>query len=162
MFLMQQNHSFCDVAWTSKHDARSYKSRFLHGFTSFFRHGAVIAVKNPCWHSLSAFHNHPAARRYVRSTWNSTKMAPSLRDAPAQEPSYVRCLLKMASWRAPDSILDPPASIFTPPATILDPLGMLFWIGIALINCLPQHHWTLHFQSLNINAWIPTDAAVSA
>ena len=30
----------------------------------------MIAAKNPCWHSLSAFHNHPAARRYVRSTWN--------------------------------------------------------------------------------------------
>ena len=36
----------------------------------------MIAAKNPCWHSLSAFHNHPAARRYVRST-----SAASRRDA---------------------------------------------------------------------------------
>ena len=29
-----------------------------------------LLQQNPCWHSLAAFHNHPAARRYVRSTWN--------------------------------------------------------------------------------------------
>ena len=36
-----------------------------------FRHAAGIAAKKPCWHSLSAFRFHYAARRYVRSTWNS-------------------------------------------------------------------------------------------
>ena len=35
-----------------------------------FRHAAGIAAKKPCWHSLSAFRFHYAARRYVRSTWN--------------------------------------------------------------------------------------------
>ena len=35
-----------------------------------FGHGAGIAAKKPCWHSLSAFRFHNAARRYVRSTWN--------------------------------------------------------------------------------------------
>ena len=35
-----------------------------------FRHCAGIAAKKPCWHSLSAFRFHNAARRYVRSTWN--------------------------------------------------------------------------------------------
>ena len=38
-----------------------------------FRHAAGIAAKNPCWHSLSAFQTHLAARRYVRSTWNWPK-----------------------------------------------------------------------------------------
>ena len=41
---------------------------FLQSFQSLFGHGTVIAARNPCWHSFSAFHNHPAARRYVRST----------------------------------------------------------------------------------------------
>ena len=70
MLLMHQSHSFCDVLWTSEHTAHSYKTRFLHSSQSFFGHGAMIAAKNPCWQSLSAFHNHLAARRYVRSTWN--------------------------------------------------------------------------------------------
>ena len=35
-----------------------------------FRHAAGIAAKKPCWHSLSVFRFHNAARRYVRSTWN--------------------------------------------------------------------------------------------
>ena len=35
-----------------------------------FGHGAGIAAKKTCWHSLSAFRFHNAARRYVRSTWN--------------------------------------------------------------------------------------------
>ena len=35
-----------------------------------FGHGAGIAAKKTCWHSLSAFRFHHAARRYVRSTWN--------------------------------------------------------------------------------------------
>ena len=33
-----------------------------------FRHAAGIAAKKPCWHSLSAFRFHYAARRYVQST----------------------------------------------------------------------------------------------
>ena len=52
------------------------KHVFLYSFQRFFGHGAGIAARNPCWHSLSAFHNHPAARRYVRST-----SAASRRDA---------------------------------------------------------------------------------
>ena len=47
---------------------------FLGAFFSFlavsYAFFARIAAKNPCWHSLSAFQNHLAARRYVRSTWN--------------------------------------------------------------------------------------------
>ena len=43
---------------------------------SFCGHGAVFAARHPCWHSLSAFPNHPAARRYARST-----SAASRRDA---------------------------------------------------------------------------------
>ena len=39
-----------------------------------FRHAAGIAAKKPCWHSLSAFRFHNAARRYVRSTWNHIKI----------------------------------------------------------------------------------------
>ena len=39
-----------------------------------FRHAAGIAAKKPCWHSLSAFRFHYAARRYVRSTWNRTQV----------------------------------------------------------------------------------------
>ena len=39
-----------------------------------FRHAAGIAAKKPCWHSLSAFRFHNAARRYVRSTWNREKI----------------------------------------------------------------------------------------
>ena len=39
-----------------------------------FRHAAGIAAKKPCWHSLSAFRFHYAARRYVRSTWNSSQV----------------------------------------------------------------------------------------
>ena len=35
-----------------------------------FQHAAGIAAKKPCWHSLSAFRFHYAARWYVRSTWN--------------------------------------------------------------------------------------------
>ena len=41
-----------------------------------FGHGAGIAAKKTCWHSLSAFRFHNAARRYVRST-----SAASRRDA---------------------------------------------------------------------------------
>ena len=41
---------------------------YLHNFRSLVEQGAWIAAKNPCWHSLSALHNHLAARRYVRST----------------------------------------------------------------------------------------------
>ena len=70
MLIMQQNHNFCDVLSTSEHAAHSYRACFLHSLQSFFGHGVWIAAKNPCWHSLAAFHNHPAARRYVRSTWN--------------------------------------------------------------------------------------------
>ena len=36
----------------------------------FCKHGACIAAGNSCWLSLSAFCSPPAARRYVRSTWN--------------------------------------------------------------------------------------------
>ena len=53
---------------TSEHAAHSYRACFLHSFQSFFGHGVWITAKNPCWHSLAAFHDHPAARRYVRST----------------------------------------------------------------------------------------------
>ena len=45
-------------------------------FCKALGHGAIIAARNPCWHSLSAFHYHPEARRYVRST-----SAASRRDA---------------------------------------------------------------------------------
>ena len=55
---------------TSEHAAHSYRACLLHSFQSFFGHGVWITAKNPCWHSLAAFHDHPAARRYVRSTWN--------------------------------------------------------------------------------------------
>ena len=34
----------------------------------------MVAAKNPCWPSFSAFHNHPEARRYVRSIWNWTQV----------------------------------------------------------------------------------------
>ena len=70
MLLIQQNISFCDVLLTSDRGTHSHKTLFLHSFVGIFGHGARIAAKNPCWHSLSALHNHPAARRYVRSTWN--------------------------------------------------------------------------------------------
>ena len=42
--------------------------RALAVFFGVCGRGAGIAAKNPCWHSLSAFRFHPAARRYVRST----------------------------------------------------------------------------------------------
>ena len=35
-----------------------------------FGHGAGLAAKTHCWHSLSVFRFHSAARRYMRSTWN--------------------------------------------------------------------------------------------
>ena len=44
------------------------KKRFLRGSQSIFGHGAGMAAKNPCRHSLSSFCFHLAARRYVRST----------------------------------------------------------------------------------------------
>ena len=51
-----------------------------------FRHAAGIAAKKPCWHSLSAFRFHYAARRYVRSTWNwnqvGSKLLPYLKALP--------------------------------------------------------------------------------
>ena len=44
------------------------KNCFLRGSQSIFGHGAGMAAKNPCRHSLSSFCFHLAARRYVRST----------------------------------------------------------------------------------------------
>ena len=43
---------------------------------NIFGHGAGIAAKNLCWHALSAFRFHHAARRYVQRT-----SAASRRDA---------------------------------------------------------------------------------
>ena len=68
----------------------SYQTCFLHSFQSFFGHGAMIAARKPCWHSLSAFHNHPAARRYVRSTRNnsSTLNSSTLFASPGHRPLF--------------------------------------------------------------------------
>ena len=38
--------------------------------TRFYKHDAWIAAGNSCWFSLADFRSSPAARRYVRSTWN--------------------------------------------------------------------------------------------
>ena len=57
---------------TLEHVAHSYRTCFLYSFQGLVGHGAWIAAKNPCWHSLFAFRSHIEARRYVRSTmsWN--------------------------------------------------------------------------------------------
>ena len=76
MLAMQQDRSFCDVLYTSGNHTHIPNARFLRSFGGIFEHGAGIATRNPCWHSLSAFRFHTAARRYVRST-----SAASRRDA---------------------------------------------------------------------------------
>ena len=43
--------------------------------TRFYTHDAWIAAGNSCWFSLADFRSSPAARRYVRSTWNGAKLA---------------------------------------------------------------------------------------
>ena len=53
-------------------------ARALAVFFFIFGHGAGIAAKNPCWHSLSAFRFHIAARRYVHRTWNREKIDENL------------------------------------------------------------------------------------
>ena len=68
----------CAVTPCTEIDRKSYPGPFrtkvpaknVSKIQRFFGHGALIAARHSCWHSLSAFHNHPAARRYVRSTWN--------------------------------------------------------------------------------------------
>ena len=60
-----------------------------------FGHGAWLAAKKPCWHSLSAFRFHNAARRYVRSTWNpfqieDNKATPSA--VPLWRPPHWVCI----------------------------------------------------------------------
>ena len=46
--------------------------------THFYTHDAWIAAGNSCWFSLADFRSSPAARRYVRSTWNWLKIEKNL------------------------------------------------------------------------------------
>ena len=90
----------------------------MHSLQNFFGHGVWIAAKNPCWHSLAAFHNHPAARRYVRSTWNwllKTQKTSAVAHFYLLKLSVFKKLrlgdLRARFWRPRGSILEGPGSI---------------------------------------------------
>ena len=112
-----------------------------------FRHAAGIAAKKPCWHSLSAFRFHYAARRYVRSTWNWNQVGSSC----SQNCDLgVFWLLLGASWSLP----------WNPPLLALE---MLIFINAWLEKVVSEHleglvsvsgHFGGHFGYLGEPVWL--------
>ena len=80
-----------------------------------FGHGAGIAAKKPCWHSLSVFRFHNAARRYVRST-----SAASRRESRACQTSC--------------QIL---AKFFSPQHLSFQSASSKLWAQDSFLKCLP-------------------------
>ena len=122
MLLMQQNHSFCDVLWASKHVAHGYETRFWHSSQGFLGLGAVIAAKNPCWYSFSAFCNHPAARRYVRSTSAASRRESIACQIADHKSIYLHSSIFMLQFMLQIQCMhDSPHPMFLPPGPHIPP-----------------------------------------